>query len=150
MRFDEVVELLGAEPWFGLATVTQLVAEPRVSVVSQLHRWGRVAAIGRGVLHAAGTVTSITVTNPGLGYTSSVQTCTPSSPAAGGSQATSIGVTLEDRVLSVTLTNPGHGYTVLPDCAIAAPGTGPGGGRPATPSSTTCTGRAKRSTARRW
>ena len=51
MRFDEVVELLGAEPWFDLATVTQLVAEPRVSVVSQLHRWGRagkVVALRRG------------------------------------------------------------------------------------------------------
>ena len=51
MRFDEVVEMVGAEPWFDLATVTQLVAEPRASVVSQLHRWGRagkVVALRRG------------------------------------------------------------------------------------------------------
>lgn len=45
MRFDEVVELLGAEPWFDLATVTQLTAEPRASVVSQLHRWGRAGKV---------------------------------------------------------------------------------------------------------
>ena len=84
---------------------------------------GGVAAIGRGVLNAAGTVTSITVTNPGLGYTSNVQTCSPSSPAAGGSQATSIGVTLEDRVLSVRVTNPGVGYGGLPTCAITGTAT---------------------------
>ena len=51
MRFDTVVELLGAEPWFDLATVTQLSAAPRASVVSQLHRWGRagkVIALRRG------------------------------------------------------------------------------------------------------
>lgn len=51
MRFDDFVELLGAEPSFDLATVTQLIAEPRASVVSQLHRWGRagkVIALRRG------------------------------------------------------------------------------------------------------
>ena len=45
MRFDEAVKLLGAEPWFDLATVTQLTTEPRASVVSQLHRWGRAGKV---------------------------------------------------------------------------------------------------------
>ena len=45
MRFDDVVGLLGAEPSFDLATVTQLIAEPRASVVSQLHRWGRAGKV---------------------------------------------------------------------------------------------------------
>ena len=94
---------------------------------------GGVAAIGRGVLNAAGTVTSITVTNPGLGYTSA-PTCTPSHPPSGtgNSQATSIGSTLEDRVLSVRMTNAGYGYSAPPNCAIAAPG---GAGTAATCSS---------------
>ena len=83
---------------------------------------GGVAAIGRGVLNAAGTVTSITVTNPGLGYTTA-PTCSPSHPASGGVQATSIGSTLEDRVLSVRVTNPGVGYGGLPSCAITGTAT---------------------------
>ena len=85
---------------------------------------GGVAAIGRGVLNAAGTVTSITVTNPGLGYTSA-PICTPSHPpsGAGNSQATSVGSTLEDRVLSVRVTNPGVGYGGLPVCAITGTAT---------------------------
>ena len=41
MRLDTAVELLGAMPFFDLATVAQLADEPHASVVNQLHRWSR-------------------------------------------------------------------------------------------------------------
>ena len=41
MRLDAVVELLGAAPFFDLATVVQLTEESHASVVNQLHRWSR-------------------------------------------------------------------------------------------------------------
>ena len=41
MRLDEVADLLSAAPWFDLATVVQLIGEPRRDVVNQLYRWSR-------------------------------------------------------------------------------------------------------------
>ncbi len=41
MRLDTAVELLGAMPFFDLATVAQLTEESHPSVVNQLHRWSR-------------------------------------------------------------------------------------------------------------
>ena len=41
MRLDTAVELLGAMPFFDLATVVQLTEESHPSVVNQLHRWSR-------------------------------------------------------------------------------------------------------------
>ena len=41
MRLDTAVELLGALPFFDLATVVQLTEESHSSAVNQLHRWGR-------------------------------------------------------------------------------------------------------------
>ncbi len=41
MRLDSAVELLGAMPFFDLATVVQLTEESHPSVVNQLHRWSR-------------------------------------------------------------------------------------------------------------
>lgn len=41
MRLDMAVELLGAMPFFDLATVVQLTEEPHSSAVNQLHRWSR-------------------------------------------------------------------------------------------------------------
>ena len=41
MRLEEVADLLGATPWFDLATVIQLIGEPRRDVVNQLYRWSR-------------------------------------------------------------------------------------------------------------
>ena len=41
MRLDAAVELLGAMPFFDLATVAQLTGESHPGVVNQLHRWSR-------------------------------------------------------------------------------------------------------------
>ena len=41
MRLDTAVDLLGAMPFFELATVVQLTGEPHPGVVNQLHRWSR-------------------------------------------------------------------------------------------------------------
>ena len=41
MRLDAAVELLGAMPFFDLATVSQLTGESHPGVVNQLHRWSR-------------------------------------------------------------------------------------------------------------
>ena len=41
MRLDTAVELLGAMPFFDLATVVQLTEESHPNVVNQLHRWSR-------------------------------------------------------------------------------------------------------------
>ncbi len=41
MRLDTAVDLLGAMPFFDLATVVQLTEESHSGVVNQLHRWSR-------------------------------------------------------------------------------------------------------------
>ncbi len=41
MRLDDVTDLLGAMPWFDLATVVQLSGESHPDVVNQLSRWSR-------------------------------------------------------------------------------------------------------------
>ncbi|MDY0001016.1 MAG: hypothetical protein RBU30_06955 [Polyangia bacterium] len=41
MRFDDLVERTRTLPWFDLATVVQLVDEPRQSVLNQLSRFSR-------------------------------------------------------------------------------------------------------------
>ena len=41
MRLDTAVDLLGAMPFFDLATVVQLTEESHPGVVNQLHRWSR-------------------------------------------------------------------------------------------------------------
>ena len=41
MRLDTAVDLLGAMPFFDLATVVQLTEESHASAVNQLHRWSR-------------------------------------------------------------------------------------------------------------
>jgi hypothetical protein len=41
MRLDELADLLGAMPYFDLATVVQLSGEARRDVVNQLYRWSR-------------------------------------------------------------------------------------------------------------
>ena len=41
MKFDKLVERLGGQPFFDLATVRQLSGEPRERLRTQLHRWVR-------------------------------------------------------------------------------------------------------------
>ena len=82
------------------------------------------AATGTGHV-TSGAVTSVTVTDPGLGYTSA-QICTFGSPQSGtGAQATGTltGTVVEDSVTSVTITHPGVGYTSPPDCGITGTAT---------------------------
>ena len=47
MRLDTAVELLGAMPFFDLATVVQLTGESHPSVVNQFHRWSRAGKLVR-------------------------------------------------------------------------------------------------------
>ena len=47
MRLDVAVGLLGAMPFFDLATVTQLTDESHANVVNQLHRWSRAGKLVR-------------------------------------------------------------------------------------------------------
>ncbi len=52
MRFDELYSRLGAQPCFDLATVAQLVCEPRGTLRMQLYRWckaGRLLPLRRGM-----------------------------------------------------------------------------------------------------
>ena len=52
MRLDTAVELLGAMPFFDLATVVQLTKESHPGAVNQLHRWsraGKVVPLRRGM-----------------------------------------------------------------------------------------------------
>ncbi len=82
------------------------------------------AATGTGHV-TSGPVTSVTVTDPGLGYTTA-QICTFGSPQSGtGSQATGTltGTVVEDSVTSVTITHPGVGYSSPPTCTITGTAT---------------------------
>ena len=65
-----------------------------------------------------GDVESITLTNPGSGYTSAP---TVSFSGGGGSGATAT-ATAADRVASLTLTSPGSGYTASPTVAFSGGG----------------------------
>ena len=52
MRLDAAVGLLGAMPFFDLATVVQMTDESHASVVNQLHRWcraGKLVPLRRGM-----------------------------------------------------------------------------------------------------
>lgn len=52
MKFDRLIELVGEQGWFDLATLVQLADERRESLCMQLHRWcasGKVLALRRGM-----------------------------------------------------------------------------------------------------
>ncbi len=52
MRLDAALDVLGAMPFFDLATVVQLTQESRASLVEQLHRWcraGKLVPLRRGM-----------------------------------------------------------------------------------------------------
>lgn len=76
---------------------------------------GRTAA-GTAVLSAGGSVTSITITDPGFGYTS---TPTITFGGTGGAIATA-----NLGVVGIAPTNRGSGYNSAPTITIAAPTTG--------------------------
>jgi hypothetical protein len=86
---------------------------------------------------AAGTISAITITNPGLGYSTSIP-IKISNPRVGvgtfklesvglgvgigiGTTATAIANVSGGKVVSVTITNPGFGYTVAPNIIAEVP-----------------------------
>lgn len=90
-----------------------------------------VQATATSVLDGNGSVSSITVTNEGLGYTSATVTIEDPSgngqgpgpgPGPGGSvTATATANVVDDRVRSIEITNGGTGYSTPPVVTISAP-----------------------------
>ena len=74
-----------------------------------------VSAAFTATVSAAGTISAITITNPGLGYSTAsvdVRLAAPSSIGVGvGSTATATGTISGGSVTSVTITNAGFGYS---------------------------------------
>jgi len=72
-----------------------------------------------------GSVTAITVTNGGSGYTTA-PTVTISSGGGGGTGATATAVLTNGAVTAITITSAGNGYTLDPTVTITGTGTGTG------------------------
>ena len=74
-----------------------------------------VSAAFTATVSAAGTVSAVTITNPGLGYSTAsvdVKFAAPSSIGVGvGSTATATATISGGSVTSITITNPGFGYS---------------------------------------
>jgi len=74
---------------------------------------------------AAGTISNITITNPGLGYsTSSIPVKLSAPPLIGvgvGTTATAEASISNGSIVSVTITNPGLGYTIAPQVIAEIP-----------------------------
>ena len=73
-----------------------------------------------------GSIIKVTVTSPGVGYTSA-PTVTFAAPPAGGLQATgtaTIAGTVTGQLSSIDVTDPGSGYSVAPVVTIIGDGTG--------------------------
>jgi hypothetical protein len=68
-----------------------------------------ILAVANATIDVAGTVSSITVTNEGAGYTS-VPSITIEDPVS-GTTATATANLSNGKVISITITNPGSGYT---------------------------------------
>jgi hypothetical protein len=96
-----------------------------------------VAAAFTATVSAAGTISAITITNPGFGYSTSVP-IKISNPRVGvgtfsletvglgvgigiGITATAIANVSGSQIVSVSITNPGFGYTVAPNLIIEVP-----------------------------
>ena len=72
---------------------------------------------------ATDTVGSVTITNPGSGYTAD-PTVTFSAPPTGGTTAAGTADIRYGGVASVTVVNGGRGYTSAPTVTFAAPASG--------------------------
>ena len=69
MRLDAALDVLGAMPFFDLATVVQLTQESRASLVGQLHRWcrsGKLVPLRRGMYTFADRYRRVTVSPAAL------------------------------------------------------------------------------------
>lgn len=75
-----------------------------------------VRANGFALLNEYGSISDITITNPGLGYTiAPVVNITAPSPAV---QATAVANMAGGSVVNITITNAGFGYTSIPSVGI--------------------------------
>ena len=84
-----------------------------------------IAAGFTATVSAAGTISSITITNPGLGYSTNVP-IKISNPTIGigvgiGTTATAVANVSGGEVVSVTIIDPGFGYTVAPNLIVEVP-----------------------------
>ena len=66
---------------------------------------------------ANGQVTSVTITNPGAGYTG--QPHVTFTAVNGGSQATAVANVIDGKVVSIAVTFPGSGYLAAPTVAVS-------------------------------
>ena len=64
---------------------------------------------------------SVTITNPGTGYTSAPTVAFSAPQNAGGTTATGVATITGGVVTGVTITNPGSGYTAPPTVTFTAP-----------------------------
>jgi len=87
-------------------------------VITVLHP--SVGAAATATIGAGGTVTNLTLTNPGTGYTG-VPSVSVSSPPTGIGTTATVTATISGigEVSSLTITNPGSGYTVAPTIIIS-------------------------------
>lgn len=75
-----------------------------------------VRALGFATLNEYGSISNITITNPGLGYTvAPIVNITAPSPAV---QATAVANMSGGSVVNITFTNSGFGYTTIPSVGI--------------------------------
>jgi len=72
-------------------------------------------------ISGVGTVNAITVSNPGLGYSSALPPTVTIQPASGTVAIGTAVVSAAGTISSIQLSNPGVGYTVAPIITIAAP-----------------------------
>jgi hypothetical protein len=70
---------------------------------------------------ATGFVSTITITNPGNGYTH-IPTVTIDPPPIGGTQAEAFATVQNGNVTSINITNSGSGYTTTPNVVITGNG----------------------------
>ena len=84
-----------------------------------------VAAAMSATVSVGGTIQSITITNPGYGYSTSPVTVKISNPKkigiGIGTTATASATIVNGGVTSVNITNPGFGYTIAPQVIIETP-----------------------------
>lgn len=97
----------------------------QVYYIRAYHDGGGVQATGNVNISSAGVVTSVSMTNTGSGYSSSligtVKTARVRFTGGGGTDAIGTAVLTGNKVSSVTINNGGYGYTSSPTINIESP-----------------------------
>lgn len=81
-----------------------------------------IQATAETIVSAGGTITNITVSNPGFGYSTN-PTVTISPPTASQATATAT-ISSSGSIASLNITNPGSGYLSIPPVTIQSPAFG--------------------------